>query len=242
MTAAILPTATFRRSDIRLFLDTADVSQWSNLLPTGIFYGVTTNPTLLERAQVPCDLPALSKLTQTALQMGAQEVQIQTWGETLEAMVTTGRRLANISDRVVVKVPITQAGTTAAARLVAAGVRITLTAVYAHPQVLIGAGLGADYVAPYLGRMTDAGKDGRAELVAMQQSLTGVRSTTRILVASIRALEDVAFLTTQGLDTFTLAPAIAQALFEVPETNAAAIAFEQAAQRMGARSDGVGNG
>ncbi|MGF1499160.1 MAG: transaldolase family protein [Elainellaceae cyanobacterium] len=230
---ASIPTNTFERPDIRLFLDTADTAQWLDLLPAGIFYGVTTNPTLLERAQVSCTLSSLSKLTETALQLGVQEVHLQTWGNSSEAMVEMGKRLANIGDRVVVKVPITQAGTAAAARLVAAGVRVTLTAVYAHPQVLIGAGLGADYVAPYLGRMTDAGKDGRAELVAMQQSLTGVSSTTRILVASIRALEDVAFLTTQGLDTFTLAPAIAQTLFQVPETEAAATVFAEAAQRMG---------
>ncbi|WP_267901108.1 hypothetical protein [Dulcicalothrix desertica] len=29
---------------IRLFLDTADTQQWEHWLPTGLFYGVTTNP------------------------------------------------------------------------------------------------------------------------------------------------------------------------------------------------------
>jgi len=36
----------------RLFLDTADVAEYSVHLPLGIFYGVTSNPTLLENAGV----------------------------------------------------------------------------------------------------------------------------------------------------------------------------------------------
>lgn len=33
----------------RFFLDTADIEEWDRFLPTGIFYGITTNPTILER-------------------------------------------------------------------------------------------------------------------------------------------------------------------------------------------------
>jgi transaldolase len=223
-----------KTQNIRLFLDTADASQWQNWLPTGLFYGVTTNPLLLERAQVTCSVEQLKELARQAFNLGAKEVQLQTWGTSVEALVAMGKRLAAISDRVVVKIPITKEGTEAASQLIAQGIPITLTGVYAIHQVLIAATLGADYAAPYLGRINDLGRNGCDDLVAMQRIIAGVGSATRILVASIRSVDDIAFLATQGLDTFTFSCAIAEALFDVTATNQAATDFEQAACRMGA--------
>ncbi|MBD2120669.1 transaldolase family protein [Trichocoleus sp. FACHB-262] len=219
---------------IRLCLDTADLKQWQIWLPTGLFYGITTNPLLLERSQVPCTVEQLKLLAEQAFALGAQEIQLQTWGNTVEALVSTGQRLAAIDQRVVVKVPITQVGATAAAQLIAAGIPITLTAVYAVHQVLIAAALRGVYAAPYLGRINDLGRNGREDLVAMQRSLAGVNSATRLLVASIRSVDDITFLATHGLDTFTFSPAIAAAFFEVAATEQAATDFQQAALRMGA--------
>lgn len=227
-----LPEA--RTPRIRLFLDTADLTQWQNWLPMGLFYGVTTNPLLLEKAQVTCGVEPLKELAQTAFHLGAKEVQLQTWGTSVDTLVKTGELLAGIDDRVVVKVPITQVGTQAASRLIAQGIPITLTGVYAIPQVLIAAAVSANYTAPYLGRINDLGRNGCDDLVAMQKAIVGVGSTTRILVASIRSVDDIAFLATQGLDTFTFSEAIATAFFKVTATHQAATDFEQAARRMGA--------
>lgn len=219
---------------LRLYLDTADTSQWQAWLPTGMFYGVTTNPLLLERAQIPSTVEQLQQLAEQAFALGAREIQLQTWGATVEALVSTGQRLAAIDERVVVKIPITQLGTVAAAKLIRSGVRLTFTAVYAVHQVLIAAASGAEYAAPYLGRINDLGRNGREDLVEMQRSLAGVNSATRLLVASIRGVDDITWLASHGLDTFTFAPAIAAAFFEVAATEQAALDFEQAAQRMGA--------
>ncbi|NEP16662.1 MAG: transaldolase [Leptolyngbya sp. SIO4C1] len=216
-------------SRLQLYLDTAEVEAWQTWMPTGLFYGVTSNPLLLERAQVPCTAASLEQLAQRAFDLGAQEVQLQTWGETVPALVQRGQRLAAIDSRVVVKVPVTQTGTTAATQLIAAGVRVTLTAAYAVHQALIAAAVGAEYVAPYLGRINDLGREGRSELATMQQALTGVHSTTRILTASIRSVEDIAVLAAHGLDTFTFSPAIAAAFFAVEATSAATADFERAA-------------
>jgi transaldolase len=219
---------------IRLFLDTADTEQWQHWLPTGLFYGVTTNPLLLEQDKFACSASQLKTLANQAFALKAKEIHIQTWGTTVDSLVKTGKLLAAIDERVVVKVPITKIGTEAASKLIAEGIKITLTGVYAVHQVLIAAALGADYVAPYLGRINDLGRNGREDLVAMQQAIAGVGSATRILVASIRSVDDIALLAAQGLDTFTFSPLVAAAFFEVAATNQAATDFEQAARRMGA--------
>lgn len=68
-------------------------------------------------------------------------------------------------------------GADAAHRLIAAGVPVTFTACYAVPQVHVAAALGARYIAPYLGRINDPGRDGLADLMAMQAPLKGVGSS-----------------------------------------------------------------
>ena len=220
-------------SHIRFFLDTAEVKDWEAWLPTGLFYGVTTNPLLLERAQVACTVDSLARLVEKALDLGVSEVQVQTWGETVEMLIQRGQALAGLNPAVVVKVPITQVGTAAAAKLVQAGVRVTLTGIYAVHQVLIGAAIGAEYVAPYLGRINDSGHDGRQMVAQMQQALKGVQSQTRVLTASIRDVADIAELATADVDTFTFSSAIAAQFFQVPATLTAVADFERAATAMG---------
>lgn len=219
-------------SKLRLFLDTADVEAWKTWLPTGLFYGVTTNPLLLERAEVPCTRESLALLGEMALSFGVQNVQFQTWGQTVDEMVSIGHTLAQISDRVTVKVPLTLSGIHTAQRLRRKDISITLTAAYSHHQAIMADAVSAHYVAPYLGRMNDSGLDGRTEISNMQQSLNALDSSTRILVASIRTVEDITALTLRGLNTFTFSPAIAQALFDVPLTQKAAADFQRAAQAM----------
>lgn len=223
-------TADDNRGRIRLLLDTADSKAWREWLPTGLFHGVTTNPTLLAAAGIPCALPDLRRLADTAFALGTGEVQMQTFGRSAEALEANGRAIAAIDHRIVVKVPITREGAIAAARLKADGIRITMTAVYASHQALSAAALGADYAAPYLGRMNDAGRDGAGEIAAMQAMVRSAGSAMRILVASLRSAEDLARLAALGLDTFTFSPKVAAALFADPLTTAAAEAFEVAAE------------
>lgn len=221
-----------RSSSLRLMLDDADYNHWQQWLPLGLFYGVTTNPLLLEKAGVPCQVERLTDLATAAFELGAQEVQLQTWGDDEAQYVQVGKKLSAIDpERIVVKVPATQIGTAAAATLIRSGVRVTLTAVFTEHQALIAAAIGADYAAPYLGRIHDAGRNGCEVLTAMQQALDGINSPTRLLVASIRRVEDIAFLAAQRLNTFTISTAIAEQLFQVQATIDATIAFEQAALR-----------
>ena len=49
----------------------------------------------------------------------------------------------------------------------------------------------------------------------------------RLLVASLRSASDLPRLAAEGLNTFTISPAIAQALFSVEATEAAAAQFER---------------
>ena len=219
------------RGACRLFLDTAVTSEWDSLLPSGMFYGVTTNPTLLERANEPCTVANLHQLASKALTY-TEEFMCQSWGSTAEELYENGMAISEYDrDRIVIKVPVTSTGAEAANKLSKAGVRICFTACYNKKQALIAASSGVEYIAPYLGRITDNGKDGYDECRKMQNIVDGLGSITRILVASIRSADTIANLAAEGHDTFTFNPDVARELFDEPLTYNAAQEFEDAAAR-----------
>ncbi|CAG9461841.1 unnamed protein product [Pedinophyceae sp. YPF-701] len=206
-------------------------------MPTGVWYGITTNPLILQRCGVKCNFETLKKLALDAHALGAEELQLQTWGESVEDMVGNGQLLGamGVGDmEIVVKVPITARGLTAASRLIEEGVPITMTGVYAPHQVVAAAAVGASYAAPYLGRMNDAGRDGMVSCMQMQEIIDNAGSEMRLLVASVRNLREVTELAAHGCNTFTLGAAVAEAMYADPLTNAAAAEFEQCARDGGA--------
>ena len=207
------------------------MAEWEALLPTGIFHGVTTNPTLLKRANEPCTIENLHRLARKALEL-SDEFMCQAWGHDL---YECGMQLsAPARDRITIKVPVTMKGVTAASQLIQSGCRVCLTACYNHKQALLAASVGAEYLAPYLGRMTDAGLDGRHECCYMNNIVKGMNSNTRILVASLRDAETLADLAANcNMDTFTFSPAVARELFVDALTDEAAVVFETDAQEAG---------
>jgi len=219
-----------------MFLDSASEEEWAKWLPSGIFTGVTTNPIILERDNRECTVEVLTALAKQALEYDAvQEFQVQTWGVTSDEMWKNGVALASYDkDVIVVKVPGTFEGIKAANALVADGIRVTITAAYASHQAVLAAAVGANYVAPYLGRMNDAGRDGFGVVVEMQKTADKLDSDMRILVASVRNVGDIAKLAAEGCDTFTISAQIAEQMFSDPLTAQAAADFEAAAERIGA--------
>ena len=224
---------------LRLFLDSADPTDWRRLLPLGFFHGVTTNPLLLERAGQPCTVANLRSMAGAVRDLGAREIQMQTWGRSPEEMVETGNLLAEMDGpdlRVVIKIPATAEGFQVARSLLGNGCSVTLTAAYTPGQVMAAAALGASYAAPYLGRLDDAGQDGAATVLTMHDILAGTGSQTRLLTASLRTAEQIVDLATMGLDTFTFGPGVAEQLLVSDLTAAAAADFQRAAEAMGDES------
>jgi transaldolase len=213
---------------IRLYLDSAKRAEMDEWLATGLFYGITTNPTVLASAGIACRLPELTDLVHAALEHGIHEVHLQTWGATADLMFEHGRLLAEINHRVV-KVPITRAGVEAVRRLRSRDVATTFTALYAPHQALTAAIVGVEYAAPYLGRIAEGGRDAYAEIIAMHTVLAQLDSSTRLLVASIRSADDVGRLAQAGLDTYTLSATVAAELFANRQTLEATAVFEAAA-------------
>jgi transaldolase len=226
-----LPEHSYRMDfAMKLYIDSADGSALESLLRTGVFHGVTTNPLILKQAGV--SVKELPLFAERVFALGAKELFLQSWGEERSKLETHGRMLARVSGKVVVKLPATRDGLEAAARLNTGGVRTCITAVYAPFQALLAASVGAAYVAPYLGRMNDAGRDGHGLIGQMSEALRGTGSGCEILAASVRTPEDIARLSQKGVRHITVSAAVAEMFFQEPLTLEASRAFDAAAKEL----------
>lgn len=209
-----------------MYVDSADRRAIAELWAIGVFAGVTTNPTILGRAGLgQQDVPELyAWLTDR----GVGAVYLQVLGTTTDEMLRSADELLALGP-VTVKVPATPAGLAAARRLADDGVPVLLTAVYHPLQAVLARDLGLAGVAPYVGRMTDAGRDGVAAVTAMQRAIGS--EPTRILAASLRSLDDVVALAAAGVPDFTLGERLARAMVDDELSAAAAAAFEADAAR-----------
>lgn len=209
---------------MKLYLDTADVGRAEPLLATGLFAGVTTNPLILRRAGLgQTDVRALvARLTAA----GASRVFVQTTRASAADLVREAREIVALGEHVVAKVPATRAGFAATRQLANEGISVLVTAVYHARQALLAHAAGAWGIAPYVGRMTDADRDGVAQVRAMQQILDG--SEVRILAASIRSADVVGELAALGVDSVTMSTAVAEDLFTDELTARAVEEFDDA--------------
>lgn len=211
---------------MRLYLDTADRAAAEDLLASGLFAGLTTNPTILQRSSLGvADVPEVYRW---AVAAGAREVFLQAWGEDPRTLIERGRRLRDLGPEVVVKLVATRAGAAACAVLAADGVPTLLTAVHTPGQALVAAAAGATYVAPYLGKLVEAGRDAVADVVAMHEVLVSTGGPTRVLAASLRDVPTMVALARHGVDCFTMGPAVVEQLFADTLTARAAQTFEDA--------------
>ncbi|WP_264029019.1 transaldolase family protein [Cellulosimicrobium sp. SH8] len=214
-----------------LYIDSADRDQVERLLATGLFAGVTTNPTILYRSGLTVDdVPAVYRWARAA---GAGTVFLQAVGPDEAALETHSRELVDLGPDVVVKLPATRDGLAVSRRLTREGVPVLVTAVYHASQALLADAAAAGWVAPYVGRMGDLGLDGVEQTVDLHATLLASGRGCRVLAASLRDTTQVAALAARGIEDFTLSTALCSALLENPDTVAAAAQFETDARAAG---------
>jgi transaldolase len=170
-----------RTETMKIFLDTADIEEIRIAARWGVLDGVTTNPTLFSNVGGSYD----EILTQIC-QITPGPVSAEVVAEDLEGMLGQGRHFSKLASNIVVKVPMSEVGLEAIARLAGEGIRTNCTLIFSSNQGLLAAKAGASLLSPFVGRLDDINQDGMEvvrELVAMVET-HGLES--EVLAASIR--------------------------------------------------------
>ncbi len=206
---------------MRFFIDTADVAAIRDLAATGLVDGVTTNPSLVAKSGRDF-IEVLGEIC--ALVPGPVSAEVT--ATQTQAMLAEARRLAQVAENVVVKVPLTPDGLKACRTLTDEGIQINVTLCFSAAQAILAAKAGARYVSPFIGRLDDIGADGLAligEIVQIYDAYPNF--TTEVLVASVRNSAHVVEAAKMGAHVATIPPAVLRAMFKHPLTDKGLDAF-----------------
>jgi transaldolase len=199
---------------MKFFLDTADIDEIRRGLDWGMVDGITTNPSLIAQQGKPY-LPTVREIAELVPGPVSGEVL----ATDLVGMLEQGRRLAELADNVVVKIPLLPQGLVAVARLKEEGISCNVTLCFSAAQALLAAKAGAAYISPFVGRVDDVGGVGM-ELV--DEVLTVYRNyafETQVLVASVRHPEHLLRAALLGADVATIPFKVLQQLYRHPLTD-----------------------
>ncbi len=205
---------------MKIFIDTADISEIKKYAKLGILDGVTTNPAIL--ANEGKDLRDVIKEI-TAIVDGPISGEVVSLDA--DGMVKEAKALAKLHDNVVVKLPATFNGFEALYRVTAEGIKTNFTVLYTVNQALLAAKIGATYVSPFIGRL-DANAGGGSSLIReIAQVYKNYNFKTEILAASMRTSIYVKEAAIAGAHVATIPPSVLQDMVNSELSNVALAGF-----------------
>ena len=195
---------------MKIFLDTADISQITPAYDTGLIDGVTTNPTLILKSgrQLREVIEEISNFSDL------ESISAEVVAETSEEMLTQAKEFYTISPNVTIKVPCTVEGLRACKFLSNLGIKTNVTLVFSVAQAILASKAGATYISPFVGRWMDNSVDGVELIKNIRKVYDHAFAETEILAASIRDVRQVEQCALNGADVVTIPPVVFWAMYK----------------------------
>jgi transaldolase len=201
-------------TDLKIFLDTANISSIKTFADMGVLDGITTNPTLIAKENRD-----FLELVSEILQIVQGPVNLEVVSQNADGMLHEAHNLASLGPNVVVKFPMTSAGLQAVKTLSKEGINTNITLVFSPNQALLAAKAGATYVSPFIGRLDDAGHEGMKVIEDTLQIYRNYEIETQVLVASIRHPVHVVDAAKLGAHIATMPPDVLEKMLKHPLTD-----------------------
>ncbi|MGI6485873.1 MAG: fructose-6-phosphate aldolase [Tepidanaerobacteraceae bacterium] len=166
---------------MKLFLDSANISEIREAASLGVIYGVTTNPTLIAKEGRDFKETIIQITDIVDGPISAEVVSLEAAGMVHEAV-----QISKWHPNIVIKVPMTWEGLKATNELSNKGIKTNMTLVFSPNQALLAARAGATYVSPFIGRFTDISQDGIKLVSDISEIFMYHDISTQIIAASIR--------------------------------------------------------
>ena len=190
---------------MKIFLDTAITGEIERRLDSGVISGVTTNPTLIKKAQTDPD----EVYKYLIKDLGVPDLSIEVDGQDAETLIQNGIKYGKLwIDKATIKLPCTPEGIKACKTLNYMGLRVNMTLVFSVSQAILCALAGATYVSPFVGRLDDNGHDGIGLIRDIAKVYCHNRSDTKILAESIRDAATVGKAFAAGAHICTIPPKV----------------------------------
>ncbi|MCI0526624.1 MAG: fructose-6-phosphate aldolase [Nitrospira sp.] len=199
---------------MKLFIDSANLSEIKEVKAQGLIDGVTTNPTLVAK-----EGREFKKLIYEICEVVDGPVSAEVVSTEEEGMIKEAGELVKIHKHVVVKIPMIPDGLKAIRRLSQEGIKINVTLIFSPTQALLAAKAGATYVSPFVGRLDDVSEIGMNLIEQIVTIFNNYDFKTQVLVASVRNPVHVVEAALMGADVATMPFAVLQQLSKHPLTD-----------------------
>ncbi len=199
---------------MKLFLDTADINEITDLNETGMIDGITTNPSLIAKSG-----RNIIQTIEEICGIVSGPVSAEVTATDYDGMMREGVRLAEIASHVTVKLPLTVDGLRACASLSEDNIMVNVTLCFSAAQALLAAKAGASFISPFVGRLDDIGADGMNLISEIAEIYANYDYSTEILVASVRGVQHVVDAALIGADVATIPPKIMSQMYKHPLTD-----------------------
>jgi len=217
---------------MKFFADTAEIAEIRELAETGLLDGVTTNPSLVQKAGRD-----FLEVVREICEVVSGPVSAEVVALDYEGMMREAEVLRKIAKNIAVKVPLTPAGLKACKALSSDGTMVNVTLCFSAAQALLAAKAGATFISPFVGRLDDIGQPGMELISDIRMIYDNYDFSTEILVASVRHPMHVVEAAKIGADVMTAPPKIIWQLFKHPLTDAGIQSFLADWEKTGQKID-----
>ncbi|MDJ1482115.1 fructose-6-phosphate aldolase [Cytophagaceae bacterium YF14B1] len=203
---------------MKFFIDTANLNEIREAHDLGVLDGVTTNPSLMAKEGIT-GKDKILKHYKDICNIVDNNVSAEVIATDFAGMIREGEELAEIDEKIVVKIPMIKDGIKAIKYFSEKGIRTNCTLVFSAGQALLAAKAGASYVSPFIGRLDDVATDG---LDLIEQIVTIYQNygyETEILAASVRHPMHIVKCAELGADVMTGPLSAILALLKHPLTD-----------------------
>eukprot|EP01136_Pigoraptor_vietnamica_P033693 Opistho-1_new@96806 len=170
---------------MKFFIDTANLKEIQEAQDLGVLDGVTTNPSLMAKEGISGKNNVL-KHYKAICDIVEGDVSAEVIATDFEGMIREGEELAELDEKIVVKIPMIKDGVKALKYFSEKGIKTNCTLIFSAGQALLAARAGASYVSPFIGRLDDISFDGIQLIEQIRTIYDNYGFDTEILAASVR--------------------------------------------------------
>lgn len=202
---------------MKLFLDSAKISEIRLANDMGVICGVTTNPSLIAKENRSFNEVILEI---TNIVDGPVSGEIPATCTDADEIIEESRRISHLHPNLVVKIPMGIEGLKAVKFLASEGIKTNVTLIFSANQALLAARAGATYVSPFVGRLDDIGVNGVGLIRDIAEMFRISNISTEIIAASIRNPIHVIECALAGAHIATIPYSVLEMMVAHPLTNA----------------------
>ena len=199
---------------MKIFIDTAIISEIKEVNELGVIDGVTTNPSLIAKSGRKFEevITEITKIIDGPI--SAEVISLES-----EKMVEEAMELIKIHDNIVIKIPMTAEGLKAVKILSSKGIKTNVTLVFSTNQALLAAKAGATYVSPFIGRVDDTSFYGMDLIEDIMEIFETYGIQTEVIAASVRHPLHVLEAAKAGANIATIPYKVIQQMIKHPLTD-----------------------